>query len=1154
MTNKTSKLLLGVMCTGVIILITATATSRSYAQARCDNLITFNDSLFIFNYNNCPDAFRIRDDLTIRIDQSQPVIPDTFKCRVAAVVDVAASGFYEFSALISYSGEESNGSQINESYFFEILEGDRSGDDPCNISPSGNIKVCIPNAGFRRVIVSDFNLTAESTIERNSGTFFLQGNSTYTILLKHLELIENELTDSERANLIRGDGFGNLENNGTYADPESVHLQRLTISRVNHDLRIDKRAMQGLQEINSIAPGEAFNYELTVENAGPDTAFGFNLWDQLPPSVTPLSYRVTYPDGGSTFTTLSANAGELLSIQLDSLSRDLDPANPSEIGLLVNQQLVVSINVQHDGSTAINPFENVAYLDSCDIDASNDTSRASVSLLIADTDVTINKSVSPQIAQRNQIFTYTLEVINLGSSAADSVSVTDTLPDSLAFGRFVDGPAGMRSGSTSNWDLGTIAANDTIRLSFEAMFDTTLAMPADTLRKTNTATVAAANDTNLSNNTDDATVAIYEEPIVQIADVAINKSVNPTIVAKSASFIYTIEIINTGPDPADSVVVTDILPDSLSFMQFISGPVGSRNGSATVWDLGTMVVNDTITLAFEAIYDTILAMPADTVVKTNTVTVSAANDTTPNNNSDQATITIYRGDIPPPKTDLVITKTVTPAFVDQKTNFTYTLIINNLGQNAADSVVVTDVLPDSVIFLQFVQGPAGLQNGNSISWSLGDLVENDADTIRFAAIYDTTFTLPSDTLIRLNTASVSAKNDTNSANNSDNAPVTIVRPQPANTDVMITKSVNPAIVMRGQSFTYTLEVTNLGPNAADSVIISDVLADSLTFNGFSGDLDGSLSGRELQWDLGTMAVNPDTPVTLSFKVVYPTALKLPTGIDTLALPNTALVAASNDTNATNNSSDALIRIVDIPRQRYDIGISKSANPDTVFPGQPFVYTIQVTNHGPATAEAIIVADARPPDLLYSDFSQTPLDESAEDTLKWQIASLISNETLMLTYNAMVPASAQVNASKLFVNMACVLAPNDTNAINGCASDTVVCLPSPFNCKEDPSTFYLDRNIFAPDDPQQQPGLPGELQITLSVDQLNDVTLDIVDMTGYHIRSIIKNRRVNGTETFPWDGYSKDGKKVGSGYYFVVLRDGGSGGQVLECVRKVIVVR
>ena len=260
--------------------------------------------------------------------------------------------------------------------------------------------------------------------------------------------------------------------------------------------------------------------------------------------------------------------------------------------------------------------------------------------------------------------------------------------------------------------------------------------------------------------------------------------------------------------------------------------------------------------------------------------------------------------------------------------------------------------------------------------------------------------------------------------------------------------------------------------------------------------------------------------------------------------NTSFVGAPFDKNTQNDTARAQISVLPRP-PNYDLILTKAVSRDTVVQGQTFSYTLEITNNGPEAVPGFSVWDAFPDGLSLSDFSLQPIDAFAADTLRWQIEQpLLPGEKIAIVYTGLCPVVSNFTNPQTQINTARVIGANDSDPTNNSATASVVCLPPTDACDE---FVNLDRSLFKPDD--QTP-----LAITVELDVITEISLDIFDIAGYPIKRISTTNATVGLNTFFWDGQTNEGLKAGSGVYIVVVRDKVISGQILECIKKVLVVR
>ena len=162
---------------------------------------------------------------------------------------------------------------------------------------------------------------------------------------------------------------------------------------------------------------------------------------------------------------------------------------------------------------------------------------------------------------------------NFGPSSASGVVVTDSLPVGVTFVSASGG--GLNNSGVVNWSLGTLTNGQTSNLTV------TVSAPASG-SLTNVASVSTpTGDPNLTNNVTPPVITT----VTAVADVGIGKTAAASVLA-SSNLVYTISVTNFGPSSAGSVVVTDSLPASVTFVSASGG--GLNNSGVVNWSLGTL--------------------------------------------------------------------------------------------------------------------------------------------------------------------------------------------------------------------------------------------------------------------------------------------------------------------------------------------------------------------------------------------------------------------------------------------------------------------------------------------------------------------------------------------------------------------------------------
>src|SRR5262249_51531583 len=148
----------------------------------------------------------------------------------------------------------------------------------------------------------------------------------------------------------------------------------------------------------------------------------------------------------------------------------------------------------------------------------------------------------------------------------------------------------------------------------------------------------------------------------------------------------------------------------------------------------------------------------------------------------------------------------------------FTITLTDAGPDTATGVTVRDLLPTGLNFVSATPSQ-GTYNPTTGIWTVGTVTTSSPQTLVIAAVVTN-----SEEEINTATISHSDQYDPDPANNTAKSAVT-----PQQADLELVKQVNDPTPNVGDTITYTVTLTDSGPDNATNVVVSDPLPAGLTF-------------------------------------------------------------------------------------------------------------------------------------------------------------------------------------------------------------------------------------------------------------------------------------------------------------------------------------
>jgi uncharacterized repeat protein (TIGR01451 family) len=214
-------------------------------------------------------------------------------------------------------------------------------------------------------------------------------------------------------------------------------------------------------------------------------------------------------------------------------------------------------------------------------------------------------------------------------------------------------------------------------------------------------------------------------------------------------------------------------------------------------------------------------------------------------------------------------------------------------------------------------------------------------------------------------------------------------------DMAITQS-GPSTVTAGTEATYTITVTNNGPNAASSVVLTDNLPAGSSIVGITqtAGSDGFALGQSGSTITESAFADIASLSTDTFRLVVFAPSTLSPGAN---FSNAASVSSStSDPNGSNNSATVKGTIVGPPA---DLAVTNNG-PTTASEGANITFTVVVSNNGPNTATGVVLTDTLGANLKYVNATTTQGSISQSNGVVTFTLGLIGiNGTATLTITA-----------------------------------------------------------------------------------------------------------------------------------------------------------
>ncbi len=408
----------------------------------------------------------------------------------------------------------------------------------------------------------------------------------------------------------------------------------------------------------------------------------------------------------------------------------------------------------------------------------------------------------------------------------------------------------------------------------------------------------------------------------------------PATVGLLREATYNVMVTNSGDFPATNTMLTVDLPAGLGSVSStpegaVSATVGGL-GQTITWNLGELAIGQNVPVSFTA--QALLTGPQ-------TIGLSVSSDEGLSAQTSIAT-TAIPGVLQASKTG--------PSTVSLGGEATYTIQVLSSGTGANTQIRLIDTIPSGMSFVS--SDPRGTLTGNQLAFELGTLNQGNLASVQVVLRADAVG--EQENIVTATSAEGGSAEST--------AVTQVVQP------VLGVIKTGPDNVLIGSEATYVITISNVGDGDALNATLTETLPAGLQY--VSSDPAGAVDGQTIVWNVGTLAPNDSSTVTVTTRAIA--------GGDQ---ESTVVASADGPTESREASATTFVQV---PEITLDI-----AGRSALFIGNQAEYTLTATNSGDSALSGVTITETIPNGMTYVS-SDPAATVSADGTqLSWTVGDL-----------------------------------------------------------------------------------------------------------------------------------------------------------------------
>ncbi|MFA2566625.1 DUF7507 domain-containing protein [Bacillus wiedmannii] len=636
------------------------------------------------------------------------------------------------------------------------------------------------------------------------------------------------------------------------------------------------------------------------------------------------------------------------------------------------------------------------------------SSSNTINIAVVDASLSVIKNTDSLVQSTDGTITYTVVVQNNGNTTANTVTLTDLVPEGTAFipnSVTINGVSAPGADPNVGISLNAIAPSEIVTVTFQVIVQSIPNVnPISNIARIDYTFIA------------DPTAPIISRTITsnpaftQISDANVLslKAVNAQQATTGDILTYTITLENTGNIPATNLIFSDTIPEGTTFVEnsfTLNGTaILGANPNAGV-TLPNLVAN---LISFQILINDSFSQQSITNQSNTTYTIQPDPGQPPITETSTSNIVITNF----VQAQLTVTKTSNPITVDIGGTILYISEVKNIGNVDAINIIFTDSIPagttfvpDSVTINGVLQPGVNPENGIPI----GTITPNSSKTILFQVQTNnppTATEIVNQSSVNYQYVSIPTAPPVNRSANSN-----IVTTSLQNANIISVKQADVTFVAIGQNITYTNTIQNIGTVPANNTVFIDNFPEGTIFIEDSLSINNVIQpGANPQNGITLGTIQQNETVTISFQVQL---TNIPEGNTVINISDTSY-EYQIDPSSPIVQRRSLSNAVNTEVRTANVSAIKSANRSITRIGQIITYTVAVTNAGtvPITNTILIDAIAAGTTFVPNSILVDGIPRPNENPITGiNLGIILPNNTIIVTFQVNVvsiPAQNTIN--------------------------------------------------------------------------------------------------------------------------------------------------